>query len=181
VVNVQHNCADHGCKLENTSVILQEREKTVERGLAVQHVPKNDFVLNTSQMRNSEIVRCFGGSPEPLDRTKVIFDSVTNEFDALKPKHVPASSKKKGKMIAMAKGVSRIPPAPYPVPGPWSSLPDRQAPQSHRFAPYPIPQQAASGFSPSGSSSSVLSHAQAYEQPAGLYSQYHSSLCRRQI
>ncbi|KAJ6582761.1 hypothetical protein B0H10DRAFT_1676975, partial [Mycena sp. CBHHK59/15] len=52
-VNIQHNCADNKCAVGRSEVVYQEREKTSERSLAVQHISPGDRVINTGQMRDA--------------------------------------------------------------------------------------------------------------------------------
>ncbi|KAJ6628599.1 hypothetical protein B0H10DRAFT_1643229, partial [Mycena sp. CBHHK59/15] len=52
-VNIQHNCADKKCRCTKSQVVLNEREKTSERALAVQHISDGDFIVDTAQMRDA--------------------------------------------------------------------------------------------------------------------------------
>ncbi|KAJ7269483.1 hypothetical protein C8J57DRAFT_953271, partial [Mycena rebaudengoi] len=58
-VNIQHNCADNGCRSTRTRVVLNEREKTAERTLAVEHCAEHDLIVNTAQMRDAAILDNF--------------------------------------------------------------------------------------------------------------------------
>ncbi|KDQ05576.1 hypothetical protein BOTBODRAFT_49797, partial [Botryobasidium botryosum FD-172 SS1] len=86
VANVQHNCADHPCKVVASSVVYQEREKTDQRALAMTHTSPGDLILNTGQMRNSSLLRPLKVDPEPLDRQPIIMHSVKLEMDRRKKK-----------------------------------------------------------------------------------------------
>ncbi|KAJ7658765.1 hypothetical protein DFH06DRAFT_936718, partial [Mycena polygramma] len=55
-VNIQHNCADNKCTLTHSQVVYQERGKTAERSLALQHFDPDDRIVNTGQMRDAELL-----------------------------------------------------------------------------------------------------------------------------
>ncbi|KAJ6548283.1 hypothetical protein B0H10DRAFT_1644577, partial [Mycena sp. CBHHK59/15] len=52
-VNIQHNCADNKCWSTWTRVIFNEREKTSQHALAIEHLSKSDLIVNTAQMRDA--------------------------------------------------------------------------------------------------------------------------------
>ncbi|KAJ7913831.1 hypothetical protein B0H13DRAFT_2232248 [Mycena leptocephala] len=89
-VNLQHNCADHQCAVGRSQVIYQEREKTSERALAVQHSSPTDRILNTGQMRDAAELAQFRFRPQSLVRQDVIRASAELEFLARK-KSKPAA------------------------------------------------------------------------------------------
>ncbi|KDQ05660.1 hypothetical protein BOTBODRAFT_182352 [Botryobasidium botryosum FD-172 SS1] len=86
IVNVQHNCADHPCAITASSTVYQEREETSQRAPAVTHASPDDLILNTAQMRNSIALQPFRADIAPLDRQRIVFDSVKLEFDLRKKK-----------------------------------------------------------------------------------------------
>ncbi|KAJ7780683.1 hypothetical protein DFH07DRAFT_910197 [Mycena maculata] len=71
-VNIQHNCADNKCRTTRTRVILNEREKTSERGLEVEHLSKSDLIINTAQMRDAAALNAFRWKPSPLVTANII-------------------------------------------------------------------------------------------------------------
>ncbi|KAI0078564.1 hypothetical protein K474DRAFT_1743504 [Panus rudis PR-1116 ss-1] len=101
VVNVQHNCIARQCPVEETTTVVQEREKTAQRSLGVAHrfssrsdsaSRASEWVLNTSQMRNSHFVSLFACRTPKLDTDKVIFDAAKKEIDRAKQRHGSTSS-----------------------------------------------------------------------------------------
>ncbi|KAJ3832688.1 hypothetical protein F5878DRAFT_495781, partial [Lentinula raphanica] len=59
-VNVQHNCYQNNCQVEQVRAVLQERERTGEvRGAIVHRGDIHDVVLNTAQMRDAKFVQRF--------------------------------------------------------------------------------------------------------------------------
>ncbi|KAI0071046.1 hypothetical protein K474DRAFT_1687227 [Panus rudis PR-1116 ss-1] len=97
VVNVQHNCIARQCPVEETTTVVQEREKTAQRSLGVAHrfssrsdsaSRASEWVLNTSQMRNSHFVSLFACRTPKLDTDKVIFDAAKKEIDRAKQRRV---------------------------------------------------------------------------------------------
>ncbi|KAI9067151.1 hypothetical protein FKP32DRAFT_1557913, partial [Trametes sanguinea] len=52
-VNVQHNCAAHGCSGDGQTAVYQERERAAHGRASVLHRERADVVLNTFQMRNA--------------------------------------------------------------------------------------------------------------------------------
>lgn len=83
-INVQHSCRDHGCPVSRTRTVYQEREKTTELSLEVTHKPHDDYIINTSQMRNSSLVQPLRVSSPRLDRSQIIHRAVAIEVDAAK-------------------------------------------------------------------------------------------------
>ncbi|KAJ7820408.1 hypothetical protein B0H14DRAFT_2225734, partial [Mycena olivaceomarginata] len=51
--NIQHNCADNNCWSIPSRIILNEREETSERSLAVKHISSSDLIINTAQLRDA--------------------------------------------------------------------------------------------------------------------------------
>ncbi|KAF8144692.1 hypothetical protein K438DRAFT_1902947 [Mycena galopus ATCC 62051] len=63
-VNIQHNCADNHCQSTRSRVILNEREETSERSLAVQHI--------STQMRDAAALDTFRWQPSTLDTAIIV-------------------------------------------------------------------------------------------------------------
>ncbi|KAJ7793619.1 hypothetical protein B0H14DRAFT_2393243, partial [Mycena olivaceomarginata] len=55
-------CADNKCQSSRTRVVVDEREKTSERSLAVQHISNADLIINTAQMRDAAALTSSAGS-----------------------------------------------------------------------------------------------------------------------
>ncbi|KAJ7919964.1 hypothetical protein B0H13DRAFT_2230810 [Mycena leptocephala] len=66
-VNIQHNCADNKCRSTWSRVILNEREKTSERSLAVEHLSNSDLIINTAQMRDAAALNAFRWTPDKVE------------------------------------------------------------------------------------------------------------------
>ncbi|KAI0073921.1 hypothetical protein K474DRAFT_1677553 [Panus rudis PR-1116 ss-1] len=77
VVNVQHNCIARQCPVEETTTVVQEREKTAQRSLGVAHRFSS---RSDSASRASETPK--------LDTDKVIFDAAKKEIDRAKQRRV---------------------------------------------------------------------------------------------
>ncbi|EIM81338.1 uncharacterized protein STEHIDRAFT_66542 [Stereum hirsutum FP-91666 SS1] len=83
-INVQHNCRDLKCTVTRTRRTYQEKELATKLADEITHQPSQDYLLNTSQMRNSSLVQFFRAPAPTLDRRKIILDSVKVEIDAAK-------------------------------------------------------------------------------------------------
>ncbi|KAJ7794480.1 hypothetical protein B0H14DRAFT_2621851 [Mycena olivaceomarginata] len=79
-VNIQHNCADNKCRSTRSRVILNEREKTSERSLAVEHLSKSDLIINTAQMRDAAALNTFRWCPATLDSANIIQISANQAY-----------------------------------------------------------------------------------------------------
>ncbi|KAJ7213371.1 hypothetical protein C8J57DRAFT_959005, partial [Mycena rebaudengoi] len=55
-INIQHNCVDNKCQSTRTRVIFNERERTSEHTLEVQHISLDDLIINTGQMRDAAVL-----------------------------------------------------------------------------------------------------------------------------
>ncbi|KAJ7641154.1 hypothetical protein FB45DRAFT_1124604 [Roridomyces roridus] len=115
-VNVQHNCADHGCKPSRSKKVYQEREETSERDLALDHHSTSDCIVNTGQMRDAAVLQPFRAPLQRLAREDEIRSAAELEFQARRTKAaaLAAAAAEKSK----AQGPSR--PAP---PGPTAHAP----------------------------------------------------------
>ncbi|KAJ7877373.1 hypothetical protein B0H14DRAFT_2342375, partial [Mycena olivaceomarginata] len=71
-VNIQHNCADNKCQSSRTRVVVNEREKTSERSLAVQHISNADLIIKTAQMRDAAALNVLRWKPGPRDTETII-------------------------------------------------------------------------------------------------------------
>lgn len=87
---MQHNCRDLECAVTRTRRTFQEKELTKELANEITHQPGQDYILNTSQMRNSTLVQFFRAPAPILDRPKIILESVKVEIDAEKQRKKPA-------------------------------------------------------------------------------------------
>ncbi|KAK7464371.1 hypothetical protein VKT23_006538 [Stygiomarasmius scandens] len=66
-VNVQHDCIRNGCQINQTRIVRQERELTEHRKGEILHAgSKEDYVLNTAQMRDAKYVQHFRLPLKPL-------------------------------------------------------------------------------------------------------------------
>ncbi|KAJ6547703.1 hypothetical protein B0H19DRAFT_1307421 [Mycena capillaripes] len=71
-INIQHNCADNNCRSARTRIILNEREETSERSLAIQHISSSDLIINTAQMRDAAALDAFRWQPSTLDTAIIV-------------------------------------------------------------------------------------------------------------
>ncbi|KAJ7933149.1 hypothetical protein B0H13DRAFT_1560248, partial [Mycena leptocephala] len=58
-INIQHNCADNKCRTTRSRVVVNEREVTAERALAIEHLTEGDLIVNTVQMRDAAALDAF--------------------------------------------------------------------------------------------------------------------------
>ncbi|KAF8148334.1 hypothetical protein K438DRAFT_1625608, partial [Mycena galopus ATCC 62051] len=65
-INIQHNCADNQCRSTRSRVVLNEREATSERALAIEHLSELDLIVNTAQMRDAASLNGFRWTPNAL-------------------------------------------------------------------------------------------------------------------
>ncbi|KAJ7126468.1 hypothetical protein C8R43DRAFT_897899 [Mycena crocata] len=79
-VNVQHNCADNKCRSTRTRIVFNEREKTSNRALAVEHNSKSDLVVNTAQMRDAAYLDKFRWTPPALVRKNIIHEAAEKAY-----------------------------------------------------------------------------------------------------
>ncbi|KAI6137573.1 hypothetical protein BKA82DRAFT_4335007 [Pisolithus tinctorius] len=79
-VNVQHNCAGHGCTGSSTVSVYKEREKTTKTAKRIEHCEPLDLILNTAQMRNACHVQRFRTPVQQLDRDWAIHTGAAAEF-----------------------------------------------------------------------------------------------------
>ncbi|KAJ3829433.1 hypothetical protein F5880DRAFT_396644 [Lentinula raphanica] len=83
-VNVQHNCNQNNCQVEQVRAVLQERERTGEvRGAIVHRGDMHDVVLNTAQMRDAEFVQRFRLPGKVLSLEQELTGSAAREWDSL--------------------------------------------------------------------------------------------------
>lgn len=82
-VNLQHNCAQHGCTDEAEAPVYEEREHVAARS-AILHRQPTDLLLNTFQMRDARFVQLFRAAPGPIDREHAIMEGVRSEIDLQK-------------------------------------------------------------------------------------------------
>ncbi|KAI6137814.1 hypothetical protein BKA82DRAFT_4486738 [Pisolithus tinctorius] len=90
-VNVQHNCAGHGCTGSSTVSVYEEREKTTKTAKRIEHREPLDLILNTAQMRNACHVQRFRTPVQQLDRDWAIHTGAAAEFNAQKIKMLKTS------------------------------------------------------------------------------------------
>ncbi|KAJ3714464.1 hypothetical protein C8R42DRAFT_726467 [Lentinula raphanica] len=99
-VNVQHNCYQNNCQVEQVRAILQERERTGEvRGAIVHRGDIHDVVLNTAQMRDAKFVQRFRLPGKILSFEQELTASATREWDALnKPRNTDIRQSSRSRM-----------------------------------------------------------------------------------
>ncbi|KAI5996461.1 hypothetical protein F5J12DRAFT_697069, partial [Pisolithus orientalis] len=56
-VNVQHNCAGHGCTGSSTVLVYKEHEKMMKTVKWIEHHKPLDLILNTAQMCDASHVQ----------------------------------------------------------------------------------------------------------------------------
>jgi len=83
-VNVQHNCAVHGCDLSAYRRVWQERVQTELTQPIVAHRAPNDMVLNTAQMRDAVLLQRFRIPSSVLILDDIVTASVAREIQAEK-------------------------------------------------------------------------------------------------
>ncbi|KAJ7688778.1 hypothetical protein B0H14DRAFT_2420963, partial [Mycena olivaceomarginata] len=120
-VNIQHNCADNNCTLTRSQIVYQEREKTAERSLAVQHFVPDDRIVNTAQMRDAEALAPFRFKPASLPRTNIIQGAAELEFSVRKAK---AKAKEASSSVPVPPAASEIPPSSSSSQAPRTPLPN---------------------------------------------------------
>ncbi|THH26571.1 hypothetical protein EUX98_g7617 [Antrodiella citrinella] len=91
-VNVQHNCAVHGCDLSAHRPVFQERVETQFTRAATAHRLPHDLVLNTAQMRDAVLLQKFRIASADLEMDSVVTASVAREINAEKTKRQQASA-----------------------------------------------------------------------------------------
>ncbi|KAI0754107.1 hypothetical protein C8Q80DRAFT_346349 [Daedaleopsis nitida] len=98
-VNVQHNCAGHGCDDSGTMPMFQERERVdTSTRAAIRHIEPQDIMLNTAQMRDAKHVQVFRITPNPLERDYAVFAGAKAEIDTRNAENLAcrgSSSKKR--------------------------------------------------------------------------------------
>ncbi|KAE9400250.1 hypothetical protein BT96DRAFT_993265 [Gymnopus androsaceus JB14] len=82
-VNVQHDCDQNSCVIENVLPVYQEQKKTSQlKGAVVHKGNLQDKVLNTAQMRDAKYVQKFCIKAVPLSLDHVLEESATREWNA---------------------------------------------------------------------------------------------------
>ena len=81
VVNVQHNCAGHGCDTSARWSVRQERELTSNVQSQMKHYQTKDVILNTSQMCSQKHLHRFRSVPVALDEDMAILSGATRELE----------------------------------------------------------------------------------------------------
>lgn len=82
-MNLQHNCAQHGCTDEAEAPVYEEREHVAARP-AILHRQPTDLLLNTFQMRDARFVQLFRAPPSRIDPEHAIMEGVRAETDMQK-------------------------------------------------------------------------------------------------
>ncbi|KAK1236064.1 hypothetical protein PQX77_000704 [Marasmius sp. AFHP31] len=85
-VNVQHDCVQHKCNVQDVGIVRREREISHSRkGVVVHRGNSDDLLLNTAQMRSAKFVQAFRIQPErESDPEEILFKSVQRVIDARK-------------------------------------------------------------------------------------------------
>ena len=96
VVNVQHNCAAHGCDDQGQEIVLEEREKSNQTKAKIRHFVPTDIMLNTAQMRDAIHVQRFRICASAIDRENAILQGAASEVAVRKQKEMTSKGKKKG-------------------------------------------------------------------------------------
>ncbi|KAI0071651.1 hypothetical protein K474DRAFT_1606601 [Panus rudis PR-1116 ss-1] len=93
VINIQHNCIARHCPIDRIRMVIQERERTSERSLSVDHRflrsghhprEEHDWIINTSQMSNAHLLQQFMPPIPSLARNDIIRDAAKKETDRAK-------------------------------------------------------------------------------------------------
>ena len=88
VVNVQHNCAAHQCKVAQTRRVRQEREVLSTLAPTICHDVPDDLVLNCAQMRSYAYVQQFFEPMPGENREHCIHEGAVREYEAQRDKTV---------------------------------------------------------------------------------------------
>ncbi len=166
--NVQHNCVENACLLENSRHIFQEREKTQKMASEVKHryTQSSNYILNLGQMRDAARMAVFRISHSVLKRDEIIQRASLHEVEQ-------AKQRRKQQTKAKGKEVERLPPNLNQVHNSQSLLVPSQQCSPHPV--FPISQDpAATWHAPSQTSSSFPHHPHvrfhASSQPIGIRS-----------
>ncbi|THH23057.1 hypothetical protein EUX98_g8121 [Antrodiella citrinella] len=89
-VNVQHNCASHGCDLSAHRPVFQERVETQFTRAATAHRFPRDLVLNTAQMRDAVLLQPFRIPSTALNMDDIVTASAAREVKMEKTKQQQA-------------------------------------------------------------------------------------------
>lgn len=107
-MNVQHNCIDNKCTLENSRRIFQEREKIHAMAPEVKHrnTQSSNFILNLGQMRDAARIAAFRQRPPILNRNEIIQLGALREAERAKQqrKQQTADAVKNSKATTRTKG-----------------------------------------------------------------------------
>ena len=106
-VNVQHNCAAHGCDDSAHVARFAEREHIGVRA-AVSHREKGDLLLNTFQMRSACFIQRLRLEREPLDRDKAIHEGAQAEIDARKASEASAQRRPSHAQAAVSSRLAQL-------------------------------------------------------------------------
>ncbi|QRV96926.1 hypothetical protein RhiJN_24944 [Ceratobasidium sp. AG-Ba] len=95
VISLFHNCAAHNCDIARNQVVLQERQETEHRGLAVQHSgDRSDQILNTASLRNAELLQDLRNPPMLLGDTDLVAQQAVIQWRAQQEKEVRDKAEK---------------------------------------------------------------------------------------
>ena len=80
MANIQHNCADCQCSIQNIRKVRQERIEIDSLAPGIEHYNVKNVVLNTSKMHDSQIIQSFHKEPNPIDRGIAIHTGAAREI-----------------------------------------------------------------------------------------------------